>query len=139
VSQLEVEITESAAAENHETVINVLGRLAALNVRTAIDDFGTGFSSLTYLKHLPVTALKIDKSFIMNMPKDTRDQAIVASTVHLAHSLGMTVVAEGVETDHIARILRRVDCDTGQGYHWSRPVPPDALAHWVARHKPTGA
>jgi EAL domain-containing protein (putative c-di-GMP-specific phosphodiesterase class I) len=135
VSQLEVEITESAAAENHETVISVLAELAALRVSTAIDDFGTGFSSLTYLKHLPVTALKIDKSFVLNMPKDTRDQAIVASTVHLAHSLGMTVVAEGVETDHIVRLLRDANCDTGQGYHWSRPVPPQALAEWVARHR----
>lgn len=135
VELLEVEITESAAAENPAAVIAVLAKLAALKVRTAIDDFGTGFSSLSYLKHLPVSALKIDKSFVMNMTQDTRDQAIVASTVHMAHSLGMAVVAEGVETDVILRILRRATCDTGQGYHWSKPVPPEALEDWLRRHQ----
>lgn len=132
VSRLEIEITESAAAENPETVIAVLAKLTALNVRTAIDDFGTGFSSLSYLKHLPVSALKIDKSFVMNMPNDTRDQAIVASTVHMAHSLGMAVVAEGVENDLVARILRRAMCDVGQGYLWTRPLEPSRLVDWLA-------
>jgi EAL domain-containing protein (putative c-di-GMP-specific phosphodiesterase class I) len=132
VSQLEVEITESAAAENPEAVIAILAKLTALEVRTAIDDFGTGFSSLSYLKHLPVSALKIDKSFIMNMPSDARDQAIVASTVHLAHSLGMAVVAEGVENESVATILRRANCDTGQGYLWSRPLDGARLADWIS-------
>lgn len=75
----------------------------------------------------------------MNMTNDTRDQAIVGSTVHMADSLGMAVIAEGVETDLIVRILKRANCDTGQGYHWSRPVPPDALADWVRRHDTTHA
>lgn len=136
VSQLEVEITESAAAQNPEAVVAVLARLATLNVRTAIDDFGTGFSSLSYLKHLPVSALKIDKSFVMNMPQDTRDQAIVASTVHMAHSLGMAVIAEGVENELVLRILRRATCDAGQGYHWSRPVAAEQLLSWYATTYP---
>lgn len=136
ISQLEVEITESAAAQNPEAVVAVLAKLATLNVRTAIDDFGTGFSSLSYLKHLPVSALKIDKSFVMNMPQDTRDQAIVASTIHMAHSLGMAVIAEGVENDLVLRILRRATCDTGQGYHWSRPVPAEQLGNWYSTTYP---
>lgn len=86
---------------------------------------------LSYLKHLPVSALKIDKSFVTNMPNDARDRSIVESTVSLAHSLGMEVVAEGVETEDIVHILKQANCDTGQGYHWSRPVPPEALADWV--------
>ncbi|MFN2522698.1 MAG: EAL domain-containing protein [Mycobacteriales bacterium] len=130
LSQLEVEITESAAAENPDIVVGVLAQLARFGVHTAIDDFGTGFSSLSYLKQLPISTLKIDKSFVMNMPQDTRDQAIVASTVHLAHSLGMTVVAEGVENDLVLRQLRHATCDTGQGYHWTRPVTADDLARW---------
>ncbi len=131
VSQFEVEITESGAAQIPEAVIAVLSQLRATNVRTAIDDFGTGYSSLSYLKHLPVSAIKIDKSFVMNMPQDPRDKAIVTSTVHMAHSLGLTVVAEGVEDEHILGILLRTGCDTGQGYLLSRPVSAEHLTRWL--------
>ena len=129
---LEVELTESAAAANPDAVVAVLAQFAALGVRAALDDFGTGFSSLSYLKHLPLTALKIDKSFVMNMPQEPRDQAIVASTVHMAHSLGVRVVAEGVETEQVLQILRRAHCDLGQGYFWSRPVDAAELDRWFA-------
>jgi hypothetical protein len=84
---------------------------------------GSGYSSLSYLKHLPVSEIKSDKSFVMNTPQDLRDQSIVAAAIHMAHSLGLHSVAEGVENDLVLGILRRADCDTGQGYHWSRPVP----------------
>lgn len=133
--RLEAEITESAAAEHPGAVIEVLSRLAALGIRTALDDFGTGFSSLSYLKHLPVSTLKIDKSFVMNMPSDPRDQAIVASTVHMAHSLGLSVVAEGVENEQVLSMLHRARCDTGQGYHWSRPLPAPDLTAWLRAHQ----
>jgi len=131
VSQLQVEITESAAAENPDMVVAVLAQLSQLGVDAAIDDFGIGYSSLSYLKHLPVTELKVDKSFVMNMPQDTRDQAIVAATIHMAHSLGLRVVAEGVESDLIMRMLLRAGCDAGQGYHWSHPVPADQFNSWL--------
>jgi PAS domain S-box-containing protein len=127
---LEIELTESAAAANPDSVVAVLAQLAGLGVRAALDDFGTGYSSLSYLKHLPLAALKIDKSFVMNMPNEPRDQAIVASTVHMAHSLGVRVVAEGVETEQVLQMLRRAHCDLGQGYFWSRPVEATELDRW---------
>jgi PAS domain S-box-containing protein len=131
-SLLEVELTESAAASNPDTVVAVLAQLAGLGVRAALDDFGTGFSSLSYLKHLPLSTLKIDKSFVMNMPQQPRDQAIVASTIHMAHSLGVRVVAEGVETEQVLRLLKQAHCDQGQGYFWSRPVEAAQLDRWLA-------
>jgi PAS domain S-box-containing protein len=138
-SSIEVEITESALAEDTDSLLSNLAHLRAMGVRTAIDDFGTGFASLSYLKHLPVTTIKIDKSFVMNMPKDPRDQAIVVAVVHLAHSLGLKVVAEGVEDDVVVRLLGHADCDLGQGYHWSRPVPSADLEAWLAARVPAAA
>jgi PAS domain S-box-containing protein len=135
-SLIEIEITESALAEQTESLLSNLAHLRAMGVRTAIDDFGTGFASLSYLKHLPVSAIKIDKSFVMNMPKDPRDQAIVAAVVHMAHSLGLKVVAEGVEDLVVVRLLGHADCDIGQGFHWSRAVPADELARWLAARQP---
>jgi PAS domain S-box-containing protein len=130
-SLIEVEITESALAEDTDVLLSNLARFRAMGVRTAIDDFGTGFASLAYLKHLPVTSIKIDKSFVMNMPKDRRDQAIVAAVVYMAHSLGLKVVAEGVEEDVVVRLLGHADCDLGQGYLWSRPLPSADLERWL--------
>jgi PAS domain S-box-containing protein len=131
VSHLEVELTETALAANPDAVVTVLAQLATLGVKSAIDDFGSGYSSLSYLKHLPVSEIKIDKSFVMNMPQDSRDQAIVAAAIQMAHSLGLHAVAEGVENDHVLGMLRRADCDTGQGYHWTRPVPAHQLDSWL--------
>jgi PAS domain S-box-containing protein len=131
-SSIEVEITESALVEDTDSLMSNLAHLRAMGVRTAIDDFGTGFASLSYLKHLPVSSIKIDKSFVMNMPKDPRDQAIVAAVVHMAHSLGLKVVAEGVEDLVVVRLLGHADCDLGQGFHWSRAVPSEDLDRWLA-------
>ncbi|MDP9101480.1 MAG: EAL domain-containing protein [Actinomycetota bacterium] len=130
-ASIEIELTESTVAEDIDAVLGNLAQFAGMGVRCAIDDFGTGFSSLSYLKQLPVAYLKLDKSFVMNMPADVRDQAIVASTIHLAHSLGMRVVAEGVENDLVLRQLKAAECDLGQGYHWSRPVPAPELERWL--------
>jgi len=90
--------------------------------KLSIDDFGTGYSSLAYLKSLPVNELKIDKSFVMGMEKDESDAKIVRSTIDLAHNLGLTVVAEGVENAHIYQLLADLHCDEAQGYYMSKPV-----------------
>ena len=128
---LSVELTETAAATNPDMVVAILGEFAQMGVRTALDDFGTGFSSLSYLKHLPLSSLKIDKSFVINMLQDSRDHAIVASTIHMAHSLGVQVVAEGVENEQVLRILKRAHCDFGQGWLWSKAVEASQLERWL--------
>jgi diguanylate cyclase len=105
----------------------VLQDLRALGVRLALDDFGTGYSSLEHLKRLPVDELKIDKSFVMAMDTDPADRAIVASTCALGQSLGLRVVAEGVESSASASVLAAIGCDMAQGFHYSPPVPADQL------------
>ena len=98
-----------------------------LGVTIAIDDFGTGYSSLAYLRQLPAAEIKIDKSFVMKMDRDKDDAVIVGSTIQMAHSLGLKVVAEGVENERIWCELLALGCDYGQGYFFSRPVPADAF------------
>jgi EAL domain-containing protein (putative c-di-GMP-specific phosphodiesterase class I) len=109
------------------TTIEALRRVRELGVKTPLDDFGTVYSSLTYLKLLPVDELKIDRSFVADMVADTSSHALVASAVDLAHNLGLTVVAEGVEDDPTAAALGGLGCDTAQGYHFARPVPAAEL------------
>jgi EAL domain-containing protein (putative c-di-GMP-specific phosphodiesterase class I) len=96
-------------------------------VNLSVDDFGTGYSSFAYLRRLPVDALKIDKSFIDGVATDERDQALVGGMVQLAHTLGLTVVAEGVETPGQRVQLSALGCDLAQGYHFARPMPPSEL------------
>ncbi|HLX21711.1 MAG TPA: EAL domain-containing protein, partial [Usitatibacter sp.] len=105
------------------------------------DDYGTGYSSLAYIKQLAVNELKIDRAFVAGMEADQRNAAIVRSTIELGHNLGLTVVAEGVETDHELAELRRYGCDAAQGYLFARPMPAAALERWLsgARDKPPGA
>ena len=105
----------------------VLADLKALGVGLALDDFGTGYSSLEHLKRLPVSELKIDKSFVMTMDRDPADRAIVASTAALGRSLGLRVVAEGVESRASASVLAAIGCDLAQGFYYSPPVPADQL------------
>ena len=97
----------------------------------SIDDFGTGYSSLQHLKELPVAELKIDKSFVMDMIKDEDDAVIVRSTIDLAHNLGLTVVAEGIESQDIFDILEVLGCDYGQGFHIAKPMGAKQLAAWL--------
>jgi len=111
--------------------MEVLSRLREMGVGISIDDFGTGYSSLAYLKRLPVDELKIDKSFVANMARDENDAAIVRSTVGLAHDLGLTVVAEGIEDQATWDLLAALGCDVGQGYFVSRPVPAADLGVWL--------
>lgn len=118
---LELEITESVLMEDTEGSIKTLGILRELGAQVAIDDFGTGYSSLSYLSRMPVTALKIDQSFVFNMTKGPNDLAIVTSIISLAHSMNLMVIAEGVETEEQARLLRLLRCDQMQGFLYGRP------------------
>ncbi|BAO80012.1 predicted signal transduction protein containing a membrane domain, an EAL and a GGDEF domain [Serpentinimonas raichei] len=126
-----LEITESAIMDDPQRAEHTLNQLAALGFKLSIDDFGTGYSSLAYLKRLPVQELKIDKSFVMGMSDDESDAKIVRSTIDLAHNLGLTVVAEGVESQAILQRLQAMGCDEAQGYHICRPMPASAFAEWA--------
>ncbi len=128
---LELEITESAIITDPERASATLGRIRALGVRVAIDDFGTGFSSLSHLKRLPLNALKIDVSFVRQMLGSPADRVIVESTIHLAHDLGLAVVAEGVEDEATLAALRAQGCDEGQGYFIGRPMSADDASAWL--------
>ncbi|WP_433830999.1 putative bifunctional diguanylate cyclase/phosphodiesterase [Actinoplanes sp. CA-015351] len=123
-----IEITEHTVLADPSTTIEALNQVRALGVKTSIDDFGTGYSSMTYLKLLPVDELKIDRSFVADMVTDPSSHALVAAAVDLAHNLGLTVVAEGVEDAATAEALNKLSCDTAQGYHFARPVPAPELA-----------
>ena len=126
--RLELEITEGVIMADPVRVGAVLERLREIGVALAIDDFGTGYSSLAYLKNLPVDVLKIDRSFVSAMAVEDRDRALVHSAVELAHSLGLGVVAEGVEDEATYETLRHIGCDFVQGYHISRPVPAEEIS-----------
>lgn len=125
-----LEITESAIMDDPQRAEAMLNRLSEQGFKLSIDDFGTGYSSLAYLKRLPVHELKIDKSFVMGMETGEDDAMIVRSTIDLAHNLGLTVVAEGVETAAILERLRILACDEAQGYHIARPLPVDDFLAW---------
>ncbi|MDB5074371.1 MAG: cph2 2 [Chloroflexi bacterium] len=128
---LRLELTESALMADTERTVDVLARLSALGLRLAVDDFGKGYSSLTYLKRLPVDELKIDKSFVRDMAADSTDAAIVAATVAMGHALGLRVVAEGVEDAATYTLLGRLGCDIVQGYYLSRPQSVEGLEAWL--------
>lgn len=119
---LTLEVTESAAMTGHERSIEMLTQLRAMGVNISIDDYGTGFSTLDYLKKIPATEIKIDRSFVRMIDRSQSDRLMVDSTIHLAHSLGRTVVAEGVETPEILRALEAMGCDKAQGYLLGRPM-----------------
>jgi len=120
---IELEVTESTAMENPETTLSILDQLSAMGIMLAIDDFGTGYSSLAYLKHLPIQRLKLDRSFVKDIETDANDAAICTATIALGHSLGLELVAEGVETAEQQNFLASLNCDTLQGYLYSKPMP----------------
>ncbi len=132
---LQLEITEGFLMADRERARNVLARLRESGVQISIDDFGTGYSSLSYLRELPIDELKLDRSFILPMVGDARAAALVASTIDLAHSLGLRMVAEGVETRAEITELARMGCDQAQGYYTSRPVSASELDLWLD-HRP---
>jgi diguanylate cyclase (GGDEF)-like protein len=129
--RLTLEITESMVVADPARTLPILARLHELGVEISIDDFGTGYSSMEYLKRLPVSEVKIDRSFVMPMATDARDAAIVLCTVNLARSLGLRVVAEGVETVEVQHRLRAMGCDQAQGFGFSRALPADEFGAWV--------
>ena len=131
-SALTLEITESALADNTDGAVAVLRELRAAGIRLSIDDFGSGYSSMAYLKRLPIEELKIDRAFITDMLTDERDQPITRTIIELAHSLGLDVVAEGVESPALQSMLEGLGCDAVQGYGVCRPVPADELTSWLA-------
>lgn len=122
---LEIEVTESAIMENQQQADSTLCQLQKIGIRIAIDDFGTGYSSLGRLKSLPVSKLKIDKSFIKNLSRDTEDAAIVSAILALGMSMGLAVQAEGIEKDEQVLFLQEHQCELGQGYLWGRPMPAE--------------
>jgi len=130
-SRLELEITESSIMTDPTRALRNLDALHELGVHLAIDDFGTGYSSLAYLKRLPVQTLKIDNSFVRNMLEDLQDEMIVNSTIQLAHNLGLTVVAEGVENEALLTRLRELKCDEAQGYFIGRPMAIINADEWI--------
>ena len=130
---LELEITESTLMENAQDTLTALHRLHTLGVRLSIDDFGTGYSSLSYLKRFPVDIIKIDRSFVRDVPQDADDMAIVTAIIALAHSLRLEVVAEGVETEAQLAFLRGRNCDLMQGYHLSPAIPAEQFAALISQ------
>ncbi len=128
---LSLEITENAIVGEPGHALKNLERLHELGCRLAVDDYGTGYSSLAYLRRLPLDELKIDKSFIMGMAKDASDALIVRSTIELAHKLGLAVVASGVEDEETLEQLRELGCDSVQGFLLSRPLAADDVPTWV--------
>jgi diguanylate cyclase (GGDEF)-like protein len=130
-----VEVTESAVMTDIGQAVEILNSISAMGIRIAIDDFGIGYSSLAYLKRLPVNELKIDRLFVKQMITDRVDATIVQSTIRMARDLGLKVVAEGVEDQETADLLADYGCDCGQGYLWSRPVPSQDMELWLAKTK----
>jgi EAL domain-containing protein (putative c-di-GMP-specific phosphodiesterase class I) len=128
---LELEITESALIADPDHAMVTLGRIRALGVQIAVDDYGTGYSSLSHLRRLPLHALKIDVSFVRSMLENAQDRVIVESTVGLAHNLGLSVVAEGIEDEPTLAALRAMGCDEGQGYHIAAPMEAAEAARWM--------
>ncbi len=131
-SCVKLEITETSLMDEPEQVIGAMRRLTKMGLSLSIDDFGIGYSSLSYLKQLPVSELKIDKSFGQSLTKDDNSEVIVRSTIELAHQLGLQVVAEGVESEESFRLLEQLGCDLVQGYYVARPMPIEMLEEWLS-------
>jgi EAL domain-containing protein (putative c-di-GMP-specific phosphodiesterase class I) len=130
-ARLVLEVTESTAMRGLANALHVMEQMRVLGIRFSIDDFGTGYSSLAQLRRLPVDEIKIDRSFVHELGAGTADEVIVRSTVELGHSLGLKVVAEGVESQVSLAALSAMRCDYIQGYFISKPVPADAFAAWT--------
>ena len=131
---LQLELTEGVAMENPLAAIAVIDELHKRGIRISIDDFGTGYSSLTYLKRFNVYSLKIDRSFVRDLPADSEDMAIVSAVISLANSLGIRTVAEGVETREQLEFLHSKGCTEIQGYHLSRPLIVEKVEEFLGEY-----
>ncbi len=125
---LQLEVTESMVMRNVTRAVRVLDAIQNRGIRLAIDDFGTGYSSMSLMKQFPIDTIKIDRSFVRDLPDDSEDVAIAQAIISMGKALGMTVVAEGVETSEQQEFLRAHACDEMQGFLFSRPLPPRDLA-----------
>jgi EAL domain-containing protein (putative c-di-GMP-specific phosphodiesterase class I) len=130
---LELELTESLFIEDSSGLSESLKRLRAMGVSFSIDDFGTGYSNLGYLRRFDVERLKIDRSFVSRLAEDAHDEAIVRAIIQMAQGLGLRTIAEGVEDQPTMERLSAMGCEQGQGYHWSRPVPPEDFERFASR------
>lgn len=128
---LEFEITESILMEDAEAAMAILKELKSMGLKLSIDDFGTGYSSMSYLKHFPIDVLKIDRSFVLDIPEDEQDAVITTAIISLAKALDLNVVAEGVETEEQLQFLRNCDCEQIQGFLFSPPVPPEQAKEFL--------
>jgi len=135
-AQLELEITESFVLVDRDQSFKALAELKALGVCLSIDDFGTGYSSLAYLQQLAVHKLKIDISFVRDVTTNSGNASIVKAAIAMGHSLGLEIIAEGVEDEEQARYLRALQCDVMQGYLISRPLPADDMTRFMGSFKP---
>jgi EAL domain-containing protein (putative c-di-GMP-specific phosphodiesterase class I) len=138
-SLLSLELTETAAMGNRALMLEVLTRVRLKGFRLAIDDFGTGYSSLVQLHRLPFTELKIDQSFVGGMASSEEANVIVGAIVNLGHSLHLELIAEGIETEDLLKRLVAMNCQTGQGYFFSRPMPASEVPDWIDKHPPQGS
>jgi diguanylate cyclase (GGDEF)-like protein len=138
-ARLEFELTESMLMANPEAAVEILSRIKALGMRLSVDDFGTGYSSLAYLKRFPLDALKIDRTFVRDLPDDPDDAAITKAVIRLAHSLSLKVVAEGVENIEQLQELERYECDEIQGYYISKPMPAADCVAFLLREQAAAA
>ncbi|MEV6690541.1 EAL domain-containing protein [Micromonospora sp. NPDC051196] len=134
--RLQLEITEGALMADPRRVLATITQLHRIGVGIALDDFGTGYSSLQHLRRLPLSEVKVDRSFVLGMADDGDDAAIVRSTIELAKALGLRVVAEGVEDERTWRMLHSAGCDAAQGWFYARPMPAEELVAWLARYRP---
>ncbi|MCX4474035.1 EAL domain-containing protein [Micromonospora sp. NBC_01655] len=134
--RLQLEITEGALMADPRRVLATISRLHGIGVAIALDDFGTGYSSMQHLRRLPLSEVKVDRSFVLGMVEDADDAAIVRSMIELAGALGLRVVAEGVEDERTWRLLHAAGCDVAQGWFYARPMPAEELAAWLARYRP---
>jgi len=130
---LRLEVTETTAMQNAAQTIETMAQLRAMGVLLYMDDFGTGYSSLSQLRQMPLDALKIDREFVKEMGRDATGRSIVDSIIALGHTMGLRVIAEGVETAEQAARLARAGCDYLQGYHFGRPMPSAELVRFVER------
>ena len=134
---LRLDITETVYIKALEGNTQALDELKRMGVSISIDDFGTGYSSLAYLKRLPANALKVEKSFVNGIGEDLEDTAIVRMIIDLAHTLGMEVIAEGVESEQQAELLQEMGCDLAQGFHFSEPLQLEAAVRFLTEERPS--
>src|SRR5690606_9306305 len=131
--KLEIEITESLNLFDIEKILDRIVGIKEIGVGLSIDDFGTGYSSLSYLHRIPADILKIDRSFIQDIPDNPRHVSLTKAIIAMAHELNLKVVAEGVETKEQEQFLKKLHCDYAQGYLYSKPLTKDALETWVLK------